>query len=407
MNTPPPTPDPADRALGSQLAALLHQQSDLPAQRIQALLPDLLGQDQGLINPLRDLVGRPAFLQLLRRRDRAASRQLRHTLLEELSYTYSPRMMVRLAAVLDGLLPASAPSPSHSPSSAAAQSAAAPPRQAAPPPPLATAPAELRGRRPLPTHAQTRVRHEPPGRPGLLPLLGLTAAIALVSGTVFAVLRSDGLCPSLGICLSGEGRGERGSIEVALTQGEAAATTLESAASLEELNSGVERLNEALLKLVSRRLNGRQEERRLRLQAAADGAQQRLRQERRAEDHLREAGRLIDRLERGGVDDDRRFDLIQEARTSLASVPGDSFAASAALGLQQRLETVRSKPSEPAKTTGTTPDGETSPEPPATGSGAPAPPPPPLPAPPSTPATPAPQPPVDGTPAPPTEPATP
>jgi hypothetical protein len=375
--TPPPTPDPADRALGARLAALLHQQGDLPAQRIQALLPDLLGPDQGLLNPLRDLVGRPAFQKLLRRRDRAASRQLRHSLLEELADTYSARVMVRLGAVLDGLLPAAAP------------------------PPLPTAPADLRSRRPLPTHAQAQRRPEPPGRPGLLPLLGLTAAIALVSGTIFAVLRSDGLCPSLGICLSSEGRGERGSIEAALAQGEAAAASLESAASLEELNAGVERLNATLMQLVSRRLNGRQEERRLRLQAAADGAQQRLRQERRAEDHLREAGRLIDRLERGGVDDDRRFDLIQEARASLASVPGDSFAATAALGLQQRLETVRNQPSEPAKAA-EPPAGETSPEPPATGSGAP--PPPPLPAPPSTPTAPAPQPPADSTPAPPTEP---
>jgi hypothetical protein len=393
VNTPPPTHDPADRALGAQLAALLHQQGDLPAQRIQSLLPDLLGPDQGLLNPLRDLVSRPAFLQLLRHRDRAASRQLRHTLLEELADTYSARVMVRLKGVLDGFLPAGAPSAASGPPAAS-------PHRQGPPPPLPTAPADLRKRRPLPRRAQ------PQGRPGLLPLLGLTAAIALVSGTIFAVLRSDGLCPSLGICLSGEGLGERGSVEAALTQGEAAATTLENAASLEELNSEVDRLNAALLKLMSRRLNGGQEERRVRLQAVADGAQQRLRQERRAEDHLRDAGRLIDRIERGGIDDDRRFDLIQEARTSLASVPGDSFAATAALGLQQRLERIRSQPSEPPKAAGTLED-ETAPEPPAPGSGAVAPPPPVLPAAPSTPPAPAPQPPADSAPAPPTESATP
>jgi hypothetical protein len=347
---------------------------------MQALLPDLLGADPGLLNPLRDLVARPAFQQLLRRRQGSGDRQLRQALLEELADTYSARMMARLGAVLDGALPLVPP----------------PPRV-----PLATSPAELR-RRPRPTaQAQRRGEIERQGRPGLLPLLLLTGAITLVSGTVFAVLRSDGLCPTLGICLSGEGRGERGEIDATLARGEAAAEAVEGAASLDELNDTLERLNSAQLSLVSTRLSDRQQERLQLLQAAADRAQQRLRRERRAEERLRQAGGLIERLERGGVADERRFDLIQEARGSLASVPGDSFAATAALGLQRRLEAIRDRPVEPPQAP-PGPDGEAAP---AAGGEGSAPPPPALPAPgaapPSAPAPPPPVPPADSEPPPP------
>jgi hypothetical protein len=391
VRTAPPSPDPADRALGRRLASLLDRQHDLSAHRIQALLPDLLGSDPRMLNPLRDLVGRPAFLQLLRRRDGAGRSQLRHALLEELADTYSERVMVRLGAVLDGCLPEM-------------PSASAPATERAPAP-RATAPAELRR-----SHSrQQQARDHLPGaapreRAGLAPLLALTGAISLVSGTAFAVLRSDLLCPSLGLCLSGE---QRGDIDAALLQGEEAAEALERTASLEELNTAVERLNSALLRLVSQRLNGGQEERRQRLQALSNGARQRLQQEGRAEDRLREASRLIERLERDGVDDDRRFELIQEARTSLAAVPGDSFAAPAALGLQRRLELIRSRPGEPAPAAGTAATPADAPLP-ADGLGAPAPPPPSLPppaaAPPAGQATPAPPPPIDSTPPPPTEP---
>lgn len=391
MNSPPPSPDPADQALGRQLAKLLERQGDLPAQRIQALLPDLLGADRSLLNPVRDLVGRPAFLQLLRRREGAGSRQLRAALLEELAETYSKRMLVRLEAVLDGVLPEIP----HAPRAGAA------------PAPLATAPAELRRQRSPQPGAGDRPDPERRKPVGLLPLVGLTGAIALVSGTIFAALRSDLLCPSLGICLSGEARDQRGGIDAALARGEEAAEALEDAASLEELNDALERLNSALLKLVSQRLSSGQEERRQGLQALSDGAQQRLRQERRAENHVREASRLIERLERGRVDDDRRFELIQEARTSLASVPGDSFAATAALGLQRRLEAIRSRPGaamQPTDTPAAPVDPATRPE----GDEAPEPSPPALPppsaAPLSSPEPPAPLPPADSAPPPPTDP---
>lgn len=391
MNTPPPSPDPADRALGRQLAALLDRQGDLPAQRIQALLPDLLGPDPGLLNPLRDLVGRPAFLQLLRRRDGAGRRQLRHALLEELADTYSERVMVRLGAVLDGVLPEMPYTP----------------RAGTPPAPMGTAPMEQRRQRSPQPRGRNRPAPERRESPGLLPLLALTGVISLVSGIIFATLRSDLLCPTLGICLWGETRGEPGGIDAALARGEEAAETLEGATTLEELNNAVERLNSSLLKLVSRQLNGRQEERRQRLQALSNGALQQLRQERRAEDRLREASRLIERLERGRVDDDRRFELIQEARTSLASVPRDSFAATAALGLQRRLELIRSRPGAAMQPTDV-PAAPVDPAAPPEGVEAPVPPPPVLPppsaAPQADPAPPAPLSPADSTPPPPTDP---
>jgi TolA-binding protein len=391
LNIPPPSPDPADQALGRKLAELLDRQGNLPAQRIQALLPDLLGPDPGLLNPLRDLVGRPAFLQLLQRREGAGRRQLKHALLEELAETYSERVMVRLEAVLDGVLPKMPCAP----------------QAGAVPAPLATAPAKLRRQHSSQPRAGNRTDQERRKPRSVLPLVALTGAITLVSGSIFAALRSDLLCPTLGICLSGEARGEQGGIDAALARGEEAAEALEGAAGLEALNNAVERLNSALLKLVSQKLNNRQEERRQRLQTLSDGAQRRLRQERRAEDHLSEASRLIERLERGRVDDDRRFELIQGARTSLASVPGDSFAATAALGLQRRLELIRSRPGAAMQPTDT-PAAPVEPAAPPDSVEAPVPSPPALPppstAPQSSPAPQAPLPPTESAPPPPTDP---
>ena len=364
VRTPPPSPDPADLALGRQLAELLDRHGELPAQRIQALLPDLLGPEPALLNPLRDLVARPAFQQLLRRRRGSGDRQLRQALLEELADTYSARMMARLGAVLDGAIPMPMPTP--------------PPHAPLPPPPGAP----RRRARPAP-QAQRRGGSERQRKPGLLPLLLLTGAITLVSGTVFAVLRSDGLCPTLGICLSGEGRNGRGDIDASLAEGEAAAEALEGAASLDELNEALERLTSAQLSLVSTRLSDRQQERLRLLQAAAGRAREQLGRERRAEDRLRQASGLIERLERGAVADERRFDRIQEARASLAAIPGDSFAATAALGLQRRLDAIRDRPVE-TPPSASPPGGE---EAPAAGAEGAAPPPPALPAPMSPPVT--------------------
>ena len=314
MPPAPIRPDAADRALGRRLAQGLGGQGGASPERLRERLPELLGQDHGLQAPLHDLVGRPGFRHLLALAGEdqrgAALEQLRR----ELAETYSAGVMARLGNVLAGLLERSA---------APAAPEAAPPR----------APSRFRSR--------PRSRH--PALSRLPALAAFTVAVALGSGFLLALVRSNRLCPSLGLCLSAGGEAEA-SIDATLSRATAAATELETAASLDAFVAGLDRLDAALLNLVSRRLNPRQERQRERLQRQADDAHRRLRQEQRAQRSLEEAAALIGELERAAPDGPQRFDVLAEARARLDAVSASSFARSAVGELERRLAAIEAGP---------------------------------------------------------------
>jgi hypothetical protein len=266
-------------------------------------LPELVGADTSLLAPLHDLVGRAAFQRLLAS-EGAQQRDLqRQRLGQELRQTYSDGMAARLDAVLDGLLEPYAAG--HGP----------------------------------------RPRGTGPRTGGWLGLVALTAATTLASGVLFAVVRSNLLCPPLGLCLpGGGGREAAATIEEGLRRAGREAEALESTASLEAFTATLERLDASLLDLVSRRLTPRQEERRQRLQSLADRGHRRLREEQRAQRSLEEAAALIEQLERNPTAGPQRLDALAEARARLDEVPGDSFARSDAGKLEGRLEAVRESP---------------------------------------------------------------
>ncbi|MFN9620295.1 MAG: hypothetical protein ACK55X_11345 [Synechococcaceae cyanobacterium] len=398
-STPPSSPaagraDPgADRALGRRLGNRLAELSSTEPTRLRALLPDLVPAQSSLLAPLHDLVGRPGFQGLLAADPgRPSARQrtgLRDALQDELRQTYSDAMCARLEAVLDGLL-ASQASASAAPPTPPTRSM--PPM---PPPPGATPAA---GRR----------------AGGWLTLVALAAAVALGSGLVLGLVRSNRLCPGLGLCLPGSGgREATASIEMALRRASLSAGDLESANSLEAFSSALEQLDTNLLDLVSRRLTPRQERERQRLQGRADAAHRRLRQEQRAQRSVQEATALIEQLERNRTAGQQRLDALAEAQARLEEVPVGSFAGSELGQLQGRLAAIRELPArppaaaEPAPEVGDDqepkPDGAT-PNAPAQGDipppapvlppprqpPLPAAPPPPLPPPPAIPAAPAP-----------------
>jgi hypothetical protein len=324
--TLPSAPDSADRALGRRLAERLERLGPSGMGRLRAQLPDLVGTDRSLYPPLHDLVARPGFARLLAGAGEGLSAGPRNQLLRELAETYSAGMTARLGAVLDGLVEAKTPTAAPTASTRAPTS------------PRATISTRPPGR-----------RAEHPARAGLAGLVALTAAIALGSGLLFGVVRSNRLCTTLGLCMPSGGGPEAASTDAALRSAADAARTLESATELDAFSDGLKRLDSALLTLVSRRLTPRQEQERQRHQSRADAAHRRLRQEQRAQRSLEEAAALISELERTSAAGPQRLDALAEARARLEAVPEDSFARSAASTLARRLTAVRLQPPEAAR----------------------------------------------------------
>ena len=116
-----------DHALGQRLAQLIQQSGEeafeagVLSRRLQAQLQDLLGAETALLNPLRDLLQRPAFRQLFQLNSQGQILNGRDALLGDLSEVYSPAIVARLDAVLQGCLNlsgAATPWPTAQPASA-------------------------------------------------------------------------------------------------------------------------------------------------------------------------------------------------------------------------------------------------------------------------------------------------
>ncbi len=326
MPSDPIRPDAVDRTLGSRLAEELVRLAPAAPLQLRECLPRLLGPEHPLQAPLHDLLARPGFRHLLATNGQTQRGEERDQLLDELAETYSPGVTARLGHVLDGLLEArDAPPVPPAPPANPLTPNRLPPNRLAPPSRVA-----LR-----PRHRSSRAR-----LPGLV---ALTTAIALSSGLLFALVRSNRLCPTLGLCLPSAGASSA-SIDAGLRRAAEAAEAVDRATDLDAFAAALERLDNALLTLVSRRLNPRQERQRQGLQSQADGAHRRLRQEQRALRSLEEASALIGDLERASADGSERFDVLAEARARLEEVPADSFARSAVAALEQRLAAIRERP---------------------------------------------------------------
>lgn len=101
----------SDHDLGQRLGQLIRQsgvtafESGVISRRLQAQLQDLLGADTTLLNPLRDLLQRPAFRQLFILSSQGGQIiHARDALLRDLAEVYSPAVLGRLDAVLQSCL---------------------------------------------------------------------------------------------------------------------------------------------------------------------------------------------------------------------------------------------------------------------------------------------------------------
>ncbi|MFM7312123.1 MAG: hypothetical protein ACKO0M_02985 [Cyanobium sp.] len=117
-----------DYQLGRRIAALMAEQaaSRLPDAAIVSQVQDLLGADTSLLGPVRDLLNRPAYRQLIGGGQHSVLLGGRDALLQDLSRTYHPALLMRLAAVIDGSLGLPSGSPASTPAGAGIPSTSVP-----------------------------------------------------------------------------------------------------------------------------------------------------------------------------------------------------------------------------------------------------------------------------------------
>ncbi len=189
----------SDHELGQRLGRLIASQEAegrSPAEgsrRLLAQLQDLLGAETSLASPLRDLLLRPAFRELIDGSTTARAQRQQH-LLQDLRHTYSAAVVQRLEAVLHGCLgepagsgwSATAPTTSRPLQIAnAASSPAASPIAITAPPSAAPASAMAHG------HPAVTPTSSPAAAPASQPsgaLIAVIGLLAMLTGGLVAAL---------------------------------------------------------------------------------------------------------------------------------------------------------------------------------------------------------------------------
>ena len=353
-----PTSDPmlADREFGRRLAIHLSRVSQPQASLIQALVSDLLAADQAFQAPVRDLVGRPAFRSLLTRIAQGGGQLERDALLQSLSPTYSPAVLARLAAVLDGLL--NLPelgSPQQTPvierdrsvaSRSMATSYPAPPLQRVSEMPETLPPSALGIATGLPLGIGSE---DAPPRGRLMRRLALVAlggvTAGLTAGAVL-VLRGGVLChlsATLPFCASsavgGAGQGVNPSPEQAISAGLQAARDLATARDLNGFERALAQLEDSLLPLASASLPPTLLPQRDGLEAIVRTARERLRQEQSDRQNLDRAREALDQaLKKGDI---KAVNGLDEAISQLQAISSGSFSEADARVLLRDLDAAR------------------------------------------------------------------
>jgi hypothetical protein len=319
-----PTQEAELRALGASLADHVRQANGRPTTPTarQALVADLCGERDDLVIPLKDVVSRRSFESFLQAGDpRVGSAVQRDVLLSELQQIYSPVVVERIAAVLNGFLDL-VPT-AHTPSAAASSGRADAPQ-----------PEPSVGSRDKSVEAAMPSRVGPPAPPKpqiwllLLPLTGLLVAVlALFS------LRNFQFCQLTGTCSTSPSL-SRG--DSALAAALAAAEKLKSSTGLDEYQRALNDLETELKRIPDQALNSDQQQE---VDALADTARQgrrRLDDEKGYQQALRSAESSLDRAQ--AANGMEREEALKIASTSLAGIPSNSFSAVEAAALKIKLE---------------------------------------------------------------------
>ena len=316
-----------DRDLGRRLAGHLSRLADPQLPVIQALLSDLLADDQAFLAPVRDLTSRAAFLTLVSRIGQGGGQLERDALLQSLEPTYSARVLERLGRFLDGVLDLPEP---------------VVPLKPLPPSSVLVGPGSSvdRDAPPIPQTGNRLMR-----RLALVTIFGITAGLTT---TTVLVLRSGLLCSlsaALPFCGSAPSATQANGLaltpEQAVQAGLQAARELATANDLGTFERALQQLETNLLPLSSASLAPELLPQFQGLEAIVRTARDRLRQEQndgRSLELAREARDLALRQS-----DPATLTAVQTAISQLQAISSGSFSQSEARTLLRDLEAARTR----------------------------------------------------------------
>lgn len=214
------------RAIGGRLAVVLRQsqgQQKTPAA-LQAIAADLLGERTELLVPLKELVSRPGFRQLITKAGSGSGAVERRALLVDLEKTFSPAVITALEELLAGFL--------DLPSAAVS---AAPEQRPEP-----TSGARVQEKESFP---QQRAGKKVNPVALAVSVCAVTATL-VVAGSV--AMRTPGICAALRLCESG---GQVTAVQQTLDAAKRAVADLERATNPASYRSAATDLERALQRL--------------------------------------------------------------------------------------------------------------------------------------------------------------
>jgi len=335
------------RAIGGQLAVYLRQRGhDLPsAQTLQALASDFAAGHDDLVLPLKDLLLKPAFRQLIPKAGSGKGTLERQALLQSMQNTFAPAVIDALGDVLSGFL--DLPKDSTSEAAIPANNPDSIPN---------TQPRLFSQENQRQSTSQTSnspSSHSESSAPAKR-TSGRTLAIALLgAGTcvlglgLIAVTPVTPLCQPLKICLGQQNNGN--DIFSILESGSLAQNSLEQATDLETYQSAASRLDAALSKLNSLELSPYQHLIQQKLQNVSTRARDAIAQEKLDQERLLRVQQAIESAQNLSVEG--REAQLDAARRDLEPIASSRFAASRARELRQQLDSLLAEsPEAPSST---------------------------------------------------------
>jgi len=335
------------RAIGGQLAVYLRQRGhDLPsAQTLQALASDFAAGHDDLVLPLKDLLLKPAFRQLIPKAGSGKGTLERQALLQSMQNTFAPAVIDALGDVLSGFL--DLPKDSTSEAAIPANNPDSIPN---------TQPRLFSQENQRQSTSQTSnspSSHSESSAPAKR-TSGRTLAIALLgAGTcvlglgLIAVTPVTPLCQPLKICLGQQNNGN--DILSILESGSLAQNSLEQATDLETYQSAASRLDAALSKLNSLELSPYQHLIQQKLQNVSTRARDAIAQEKLDQERLLRVQQAIESAKNLSVEG--REAQLDAARRDLEPIASSRFAASRARELRQQLDSLLAEsPEAPSST---------------------------------------------------------
>jgi len=341
---------------------------DLPsAQTLQALASDFAAGHDDLVLPLKLLLLKPAFRQLIPKAGSGKGALERQALLQSMQNTFAPAVIDALADVLSGFLdlpkdstseaaiPATHPDsiPNTQPRSISQE------KQRQPTSPTADSPSA--------SSASSVPAKRTSGRTLAIALLG--AGTCVLGLGLIALTPVTPLCHSLKICLGQQNTGN--DITSTLEIGSLAQKSLEQATDLETYQSAASQLNAALSKLNSLELSPDQHLIQQKLQNVAIRARDAIAQEKLDQESLLRAQQAIESAR--NLSGEGRIAQLDAARRDLEPIASSGFAASRARELRQQLDSLLAEsPEAPSSTPADAPTPRSyTPRPSTAGSGTP------------------------------------